>query len=176
MKKFNKYLEYFLASLMALMLLSVCWQVLTRYILATPSSFTDELARYLLIWIGTLGAAYTSGKRLHLSIDLFPSSLEGRPKYRLTILINLLIVLFAFTTMVIGGSRLVYITYTLGQTSAAMQIPLAFVYTIIPISGAMIVFFKIRDIIIMDPENPDFTPPQTADPENTDLSSQNNPS
>ncbi|HBX67752.1 MAG TPA: TRAP transporter small permease, partial [Balneolaceae bacterium] len=66
MKKFNKCLEYFLATLMALMLISVCWQVLTRYVLATPSSFTDELARYLLIWIGTLGAAYTSGKRLHL--------------------------------------------------------------------------------------------------------------
>jgi TRAP-type C4-dicarboxylate transport system permease small subunit len=176
MKKFNKYLEYFLATLMALMLISVCWQVLTRYVLATPSSFTDELARYLLIWIGTLGAAYTSGKRLHLAIDLLPSSLEGRSKYRLSILINLLIILFAFTTMVIGGSRLVYITYTLGQTSAAMQIPLAYVYTIIPISGAMIVFFKIRDIIIMNPDNPDFSPPEDMDPENSDLSSQNNPS
>jgi TRAP-type C4-dicarboxylate transport system permease small subunit len=65
--------------------------------------------------------------------------------------------------MVIGGSRLVYITYSLGQTSAAMQIPLAYVYTIIPISGAMIIFYKIRDIVLMSPENPD-------------LSSQNNPS
>jgi TRAP-type C4-dicarboxylate transport system permease small subunit len=163
MKNFTKYLEYFLAFLMALMLLSVCWQVLTRYVFASPSSFTDELARYLLIWIGTLGAAYTSGKRLHLAIDLLPSKLKGRSKYRLLILINLLIILFALTTMVIGGSRLVYITYSLGQTSAAMQIPLAYVYTIIPISGAMIIFYKIRDIVLMSPENPD-------------LSSQNNPS
>ena len=163
MKNLNKYLEYFLAFLMAVMLLSVCWQVLTRYVFATPSSFTDELARYLLIWIGTLGAAYTSGKRMHLAIDLFPSKLKGRSKYRLLIFINILIIIFALTAMVIGGSRLVYITYSLGQTSAAMQIPLAYVYTIIPISGAMIMFYKIRDIFLMSPDNPD-------------LSSQNNPS
>lgn len=163
MKTFNRYLEYFLAFLMALMLLSVCWQVLTRYVFSSPSSFTDELARYLLIWIGTLGAAYASGKRLHLAIDLFPSSLKGKSKYRLSVFINILIILFSFTVLIVGGSRLVYITYTLGQVSAAMQLPLAYVYTILPISGILIVYYKIRDIILMSPENPD-------------LSSQNNPS
>ncbi|MEQ8526007.1 TRAP transporter small permease [Gracilimonas sp.] len=163
MKTFDRYLEYFLASLMALMLFSVCWQVLTRYVFSSPSSFTDELARYLLIWIGTLGAAYASGKRLHLAIDLFPASLEGKSKYRLSVFINVLIILFSFTVLVVGGSRLVYITYTLGQVSAAMQLPLAYVYTILPISGILIVYYKIRDIILMSPEKPD-------------LSSQNNPS
>ena len=163
MKTFNRYLEYFLAFLMALMLLSVCWQVLTRYVFASPSSFTDELARYLLIWIGTLGAAYASGQRLHLAIDLFPSSLEGKSKYRLSVFLNVLIILFAFAVLVVGGSRLVYITYTLGQVSAAMQLPLAYVYTILPISGLLIVYYKIRDIMLMSPENPDLT-------------SQNNPS
>ena len=163
MKKFDRFLEYFLASLMALMLLSVCWQVLTRYVFTSPSSFTDELARYLLIWIGTLGAAYASGKRLHLAIDLFPSSLEGKSKYRLSVFLNVLIILFAFAVLVVGGSRLVYITYTLGQVSAAMQLPLAYVYTILPISGILIVYYKIRDILLMSPENPD-------------LNSQNNPS
>ena len=34
----------------------------SRYILANPSSFTDELARYLMIWVGVLGAAYVAGK------------------------------------------------------------------------------------------------------------------
>ncbi len=163
MKTFDRFLEYFLATLMALMLLSVCWQVLTRYVFTSPSSFTDELARYLLIWIGTLGAAYASGKRLHLAIDLFPSSLEGKSKYRLSVFLNVLIILFAFAVLVVGGSRLVYITYTLGQVSAAMQLPLAYVYTILPISGLLIVYYKIRDIMLMSPENPD-------------LSSQNNPS
>ncbi|WP_316931840.1 TRAP transporter small permease [Parabacteroides distasonis] len=46
------------------------WQVLSRYILVSPSSVTDELAGYLLIWVGLLGAAYVSGKNEHLAIDL----------------------------------------------------------------------------------------------------------
>ena len=159
MKKFDRFLEYFLVFLMTIMLLSVCWQVFTRYFMGNPSDFTDELARYLLIWVGTLGAAYVSGKRLHLAINLFPDSLEGKFKYQVYILIQLLILLFALTAMVIGGSRLVYITYSLGQVSAAMQLPLAYVYIVIPISGLLIVYYKIRDIIIMDPKNPGFSTP-----------------
>ena len=55
------------------------WQVLTRFVLGNPSSFTDELARYLLIWVGLFGAAYAIGKRTHLAIDLLPrGSIRGR--------------------------------------------------------------------------------------------------
>lgn len=149
MNKFNRYLEYFLAFLMALMLISVCWQVITRYFLDASSSFTDELARYLLIWIGMLGAAYASGKKMHLAIDLLPTRLGGKAKERLIIFIDLLIILFAVTTMIIGGFWLVYITYSLGQTSAAMQIPLAYVYAILPVSGLLIVIYKTRDILLL---------------------------
>jgi TRAP-type C4-dicarboxylate transport system permease small subunit len=158
MKKFDKFLEHFLSLLMAIMLLSVSWQVISRYLLGDASSFTDELARYLLIWVGLLGAAYAAGKRMHLAIDILPSKLSGRNRYRLAIFLNLLIILFAVTTMVIGGSRLVYITYSLGQTSAAMQLPLAYVYTIIPFSGLLIVYYKIRDIFLMEPDNPELFP------------------
>ncbi|MEX0609216.1 MAG: TRAP transporter small permease [Balneolaceae bacterium] len=149
MKTFNRYLEYFLVTLMAVMLISVCWQVITRYFLEASSSFTDELARYVLIWIGMLGAAYASGKNLHLAIDLFPSKLKGKSHDHLNIFINLLIIVFAVTTMILGGLWLVYITYSLGQVSAAMQIPLAYVYSILPISGLLIVIYKIRDIILL---------------------------
>ena len=151
--KFDRFLEYLLAALMALMLLSVVWQVITRYFLGDPSSFTDELARYLLVWIGMLGGAYASGKNMHLAIDLLPSKLTGIAKYRLSIGIYVLIIFFVITTFVIGGSRLVYITYTLGQTSAAMQLPLAYVYAIVPIAGVLIVSYKIRDIIQLKPES-----------------------
>ena len=145
--KFDRFLEYFLALLMLIMLLSVTWQVVTRYFLGDPSSFTDELARYLLIWIGILGGAYAAGQSKNLAIDLLPNKLKGVAKFRLNVFINLIIIFFAVSVMVLGGSRLVYITYTLGQTSAAMQIPLAYVYIILPLSGLLITWYKIRDIL-----------------------------
>ena len=69
-KIIDKGLELSLIFLMAFLVVDVLWQVLSRYILVSPSSVTDELAGYLLIWVGLLGAAYVSGKNEHLAIDL----------------------------------------------------------------------------------------------------------
>lgn len=67
-KIIDKGLELSLIFLMAFLVVDVLWQVLSRYILVSPSSVTDELAGYLLIWVGLLGAAYVSGKNEHLAI------------------------------------------------------------------------------------------------------------
>lgn len=135
-----------LAGIMAFMVLNVLWQVFSRYVLNSPSSFTDELARYLLIWLGVLGASYVSGAKSHLALDLLKEKVSDSKKIVLDKVISLLILLFALGAMVIGGSRLVYITYFLGQKSAALQLPLAVVYSIIPVSGLVIVLYKLHDI------------------------------
>lgn len=146
-EKSDIYIGHFLAFLMAIMLLSVVWQVFTRYVLGAASDFTDELARYLLIWIGTLGAAFISGQNMHLAIDLLPEKLTGKANYRLNVIISLFVMVFALFVMIIGGSRLVYITFILDQTSASLQIPLAYVYAILPISGSLIIYYKVLDIL-----------------------------
>lgn len=136
-----------LIGIMAVMVINVLWQVFTRFVVGTPSSFTDELARYLMIWIGILGAAYVAGKNQHVSINTLPSKLSPRAQRRLFQLVSLLVMLFALFAFVIGGSRLVYISYLLGQHSPALQIPLALVYLIIPISGLLILYYKITDLL-----------------------------
>ena len=73
-----------------LMVLNVTWQVLSRYIVQNPSSFTDELSRYMLVWLGMLGAAYVAGKDQHIAIDLLPSRLVGKSKIKLMIFLILL--------------------------------------------------------------------------------------
>lgn len=131
---------------MGSMVLNVTWQVLSRYIFQNPSSFTDELSRYMLIWLGMLGAAYVAGQNQHLAIDIVLRKLEGKAKMKLQILINVLIMVFAITAMILGGSNLVYITYMLGQKSATLQIPLAYIYGIIPASGILVVYYQIAAI------------------------------
>lgn len=148
-KVLNKYIGLFLALLMGLMLLCVLWQVFTRYILGEASTFTEELARFLLIWIGLLGAAYIADEKGHLAIDLLPSHLKGHKKRVLQIVINLVILLFVVTALIIGGGQLVYISYILGQTSAALQMPLAYVYLVIPLSGLLISYYKIMDLVAL---------------------------
>lgn len=135
-----------LATLMAVMVLNVLWQVASRYIVRSPSSFTDELARFLLIWVGLLGASYVAGKKLHLAIDILPNKLHGRKERNLTILINILVALFAFFAMVWGGIKLVYITLTLGQTSPSLNIPLGYVYLVVPLSGIIIIYYSLGNL------------------------------
>lgn len=78
-KKIDVVLKWTLIALMAFSVLNVLWQVFTRFVLHHPASYTEELARYLLIWIGLLGAAYAAGNKLHLAIDLFSAKLKKMP-------------------------------------------------------------------------------------------------
>jgi TRAP-type C4-dicarboxylate transport system permease small subunit len=50
--------------------------------------------------------------------------------------------------MVVGGSRLVYVTSILGQESAALRWPLSAIYSVMPISGIIIIYHKISDIFL----------------------------
>lgn len=144
----DKALYSVLIILMSAMVLNVLWQVASRYVLKSPSSYTDEIARFLLIWVGLLGASYVASKRMHLAIDILPSKLEGVKQARLNILISAVVALFALFAMVWGGAKLVYITLTLNQTSAALNVPLGYVYTAIPLSGLLIVYYSISNLFI----------------------------
>jgi TRAP-type C4-dicarboxylate transport system permease small subunit len=113
--KIDKLLATFLVIIMTAMVLNVLWQVASRFILGSPSSFTDELARYLMIWVGILGAAYVSGQNMHVAIDVLPRRLNEQTQKKLLFIVRLLIILFCLGAMVVGGLRLVYITHVLDQ-------------------------------------------------------------
>ena len=139
-------LGWFLVVVMGVSVVNVLWQVFTRFVLSNPSSYTEELARYLLIWIGIIGAGYAAGRRLHLAIDLLPNRLKGGPRIVLGVISELCVAAFAVGVLLIGGLRLVSLTLSLGQTSAALGIPIGYVYLALPLSGLLITWYAARDI------------------------------
>jgi len=143
----SKILGVILIVLMALMVLDVTWQVFTRFILKNPSAFTEELAGFLLIWIGLLGASYAYYTRAHLGIDVLTYKLTGFKKQIVQILINLIVLAFAFFVMVIGGMRLVNLTFKLNQISPALGIKMGYIYLVIPIAGILVIYFAIYFIV-----------------------------
>ena len=147
MKAFiDKYLGAFLVWLLVAMTVDVLWGVFTRYVLGGQASWTEELARFMLIWLGVLGAAYASGQRMHLAIDLIQPKLETSNQKRLIQVIASLIALFALCVLLIGGLRLVYITHILEQRSPALQLPMTIVYGVVPISGLLILYYQMLRI------------------------------
>ena len=145
----NKVLEWFLVILMSILVIDVLWQVASRYIMNSPSSYTDELAGYLLIWVGLLGAAYVAGKREHLAIDLLIQRSSPQRRYKLEMLISIVIIIFAITVMIIGGSWLVYTRFYLSVKSSAIGLPLGIVYMVLPVSGILIAYFDIDNVYNM---------------------------
>jgi len=143
----NKYLGSFLVILMAIMTLDVLWGVFTRYAMGSQASWSEELARFLLIWIGILGAAYASGQKMHLAIDLLQPKLSEQSQARMSVFISALIILFALCILVIGGGRLMYITNVLGQLSPALRIPMWIIYAVLPLSGLLIIYYKASDLL-----------------------------
>lgn len=137
----DRTLEAVLITLMAADVVTVLWQVFTRFILRDPSSFTEELARFLLIWVGLLGAGYAAGQKLHLAVDVVLQSLSPRRRHQAGLLIQTLVFLFALAVMVIGGIRLVSVTLRLHQISAALRVKLGYVYLVLPLSGLLLMFY-----------------------------------
>ena len=65
-KVIDKIIEVLCTLIMGYMVLAVCWQVITRFILKNPSTLTEEILRYLLVWTTMVGGAYAYGRRKHL--------------------------------------------------------------------------------------------------------------
>jgi len=151
MQKLSQWIDRALAtvliSLMTSMVLAVSWQVFTRFILRRPSSVTEELARFLLVWIGVLGAAYALRTRSHLGIDVLVGRLSGPRRRVVEILIYVSVILFAFFVMIVGGLRLVRLTFALNQISAALGIKMGYVYLVIPLAGVLVIYYSVAFIV-----------------------------
>ena len=143
LNKINRFLEWFLMIIFTLLVLDVLFQVFSRYVLGTSFTWTEEFARFSLIWMTILGAAYLNAKKEHLSMDFLYQKFSEPNKRKISILIEVCISLFALFVMVIGGFNLVYTTLHLEQLSGTLRIPLGYVYAIMPFSGLLIICFSI---------------------------------
>lgn len=136
-----------IVSSFALMLLvvTVTWQVFSRYVLNDPSNWTDELARYAMVWLGLLGASYLFGTKGHLAITLLDGALKGKAHIALHLLINIISGVFVSLAMLIGGIALM--VRTTQQLSPALQLPMSTVYSILPISAVIILIYLIMNTL-----------------------------
>ena len=125
----------------------VVWQVVSRYLLGDPSTITDELARYLFMWTGLIGAAYTTGQKKHLSINLLTAKLTGYRKLLSELVIESATIIFATAIMIYGGGKLFLKILAMGQISPALGMPMGFVYLAIPVAGTLILFYSIISIV-----------------------------
>ena len=160
----DKSLIWLLVILMSVMVVTVSWQVTTRYLLNSPSSYTEELATYLLIWISLLGAAYALRIRAHLGIDILVQRLKKSQQRSMEIAAWGTIIAFSLVALVFGGSWLVYVTLDLNQLSAAFQVPVGYVYLALPLSGILMTYYAVVAICDISGNNVSATGSEQKEP------------
>lgn len=131
--------------ILTLLVIDVTWQVLSRYVANSPSTFTDEAARFLMVWMSFLGGAYLFGNNGHLSVSSLRDMMPANIKKSVIAFTYALIVLFAVFVMIYGSQRL--IGRTMGQPSPSLGIPMGVFYSILPISAICIIYYMILNII-----------------------------
>lgn len=139
----DKTLEILVMVVVAVLVLDVLWQVFTRFIIEDPSSWTEELATFLLIWVSLLGAAVALNRGAHLGIDYFVGKLSPKTRVCTEVFVFTCIAIFSVLVMVIGGFRLVARTFELNQISPALNLKMGYVYLAVPISGFFLALYAI---------------------------------
>jgi TRAP-type C4-dicarboxylate transport system permease small subunit len=116
----------------AVMSLCILIQIFGRTFMLVPFAWTDELARFALIWFCFLGGAMTLRNKLHLGIDYFESKMPEKVKFGNRIFVYALIVTFGLFLGVLGIQLLGIVGR---QLTPVMRIPMATVYFALPLAG-----------------------------------------
>lgn len=127
-------IEASLVVLAATMLLAVFLQVIFRYVLQIPLSWSEELARYMFAWVVMLGSAVAVRRNAHFALRLLSERLGPRPELVCILLVNAT-VLVLLVVMIWQGSLWV-INYS-DMVSPAMQIRLSYVVAAVPVACLM---------------------------------------
>lgn len=123
--KLDRATDALLMTLLAFLLATVTVQVAARYVFRSPIPWTEELARYLFIWLVFIGtaAAFRQGK--HLKIESVSHWRSSAAKAIARGSVHLLVTGFLLT-MILSSPNILRITF--GQTSPTLSLPMGFVY------------------------------------------------
>ncbi len=144
--KVNKALGLVLALLLMVMSVVVFYQVFSRFVLGESLRWSEELARYIMIWSVFIGAALALRKMELISVDAIKELMSEKIKKILVIFVYLLSLVF-LAVLVIYGIEMA--GNVVNQTSPAMRISMAWAYSAIPVGS----FFMILNIIAVVLEN-----------------------
>ena len=135
--------EYVLALLLALMVLLVCTQVVSRYALHRSLSYTEELVRYFFVWGTFLGAGAALKRGRHLTLDIVVRRLQERGQ-RLCRGVIFGGTLLLFAVVGIYGLHIVRLQIATGQTTAALGMPAWWVGLSVPVGCVLLIVRAIQ--------------------------------
>ena len=155
-------LEFALIVAVAALVGSVVWGVMTRasgdfvanysggsvdgiwgWLPSGQAQWTEELAKFLLIWVSLLGGAVAFGRHSHLGVDYFVGKLDKSASQWSQMLVHGIVLFFAIAVLVVGGVRVVSNTLAMEQVTPVLGWKMGHVYLALPIAGAFVALYTL---------------------------------
>ena len=123
-----------------IVILSVCYGVISRYVLHRPATWSNELATITFTWVVFLGASAAFKRKMHIGIDLLVKSVSPKLRKGLELLANLVVLLFIAYMTVMG---VIFSLHAYKQPTSVLRIPNTYVYMAVPVGFALMLCYEI---------------------------------
>ena len=133
--------EALIVLLMAAMTVLIVVQIFMRYVMQDSLTWSEELARYLFVWVSYIGVSYAVKRSAHIRVEAATMFLPERVKRYVILLSHLAFLVFA-VMVVKEGYTLSMKIFKFGQTSPALGIPMGYIY-LAPTVGFLLIFFRL---------------------------------
>jgi TRAP-type C4-dicarboxylate transport system permease small subunit len=146
----DEHVETYLSSV-TLLLFTVLTivQVFMRYVLDSPLTWSEEIARYALVWFVYTSASYAVRYQRHVKFNVLTKMLGRRiPIAERAVQIFVFLLWLAFLLLILVLSiQMVLAQYRTGQVSAAAQLPMYLVYIGLPLGMALMSFRVLQHLV-----------------------------
>lgn len=126
------------------MVILTCWQVLTRYVLKNPSTWSEELVGYLFAWMSLLGASIVTCERGHMNIPIIVERFNETVQKGLNCFGEIVAFLFSAVILVFGGVQIT--TLAMGQMTSSLGVPIGIFYIVLPLCGILNMIYTVLNI------------------------------
>ncbi|WP_333871329.1 TRAP transporter small permease [Desulforamulus putei] len=148
LRKIDKHLEeYLLSFLLSTTVILIAVQVFMRYVMHASPSWTEELARYLFIWMVYIGISYGVKMQRHIKVDAFLLFVPFKVQKCIEIISNVLFIIFCLV-IVKQGTVVAMNLLSFGQTSPALSIPMGFIYMASPVGLSLAIIRLVQNIVL----------------------------
>lgn len=141
----DRLLTWVCVVLFAVLVVDVTWQVFTRQVLDQPSTWSEELAKYLFIWLGLFASALVFGERGHIAVDFAVKKLPAKAQLVVAVLVQLAILVFTALVLVWGGLQVVELAWD--QNLTGLPVNVGPLYLALPISGVLIALYTVYHLV-----------------------------
>lgn len=126
------------------MVVLTCWQVLTRYVLNNPSSWSEELVSYMFAWMSLLGASLVTAERGHMNIPILVEKCNPALQKLLLCLAEVIGFLFSAVILAYGGFQIANLA--MGQMTSSLGVPIGVFYVVLPLCGILNMVYTVLNI------------------------------